>query len=918
MQMLGIPIEALGIERNMRATWRLLLGLLLLVLTGAPAAAIGSCTVSGPRYRLASDAVEWSMRVIGRQICSRDFSLSKALSSAPDRLKIESVRLDSPPQSGQAAVEGSEFSYSAGADFQGNDSFIVTVSGKINGVQGSSTIRISVSDASRPAASVGAFVPKHPHERVSTGAATPAFTTASATGGRWNILKVGAGGYLTGASIASDNTLVVRADTYGAYIWNPSATTPQGNAGGIGAWQQLITSSSMPSSFVSMGQLYNYGVYEIAISPSNSNYIYMMYHDAKPKTYPPNVTVYQSTNKGQNWSVTNFTPVSGQILDANDAHRLFGQKMVVDPNSSTTVYAGANTSGLFKTTDGGSSWTELTGFPTPSAGGPGITGLAINPSDSGEIFGASHGNGVYRSADGGAHWAKLTTGTGPSDVGFGVINSSGTYFACDTATNPNLWIWNGSTWSRKLAGTGAGTQCDGIAINPSNQNWIRVSSIVGTFAESTDGGGTWSNFSDGGVGPKLVDNNIPWLSVTGIFDRYGLLWDQADPSSGRMIIPTARGIVVSVISRGITSTTTTKPFTQSVGIEQLVATQIIVPPTGAGATPLACTWDSPIFQPNLTQYPSTIYPVNDYQVVGCWSIDYASSNPGTFVFNADGGYVSNKLNRSGICTVGGLCTLFSSIGAGLPSNAYPNNPNQWGGDIAASSPDNILFAPGSSGKNTGTNPSYTLDGGLTWNAVSIKGISSWANFKMGEFSTKPPHLICADRVNPKTFYLDFPGMGIYYTSDGGASWNRSTNSISPGSPAQMHCTPGQAGDVWIATGHDGNPGSQPAGGHLYHITNANGGSAIGTACANVQEPYDVGFGAPKSGNTYPSIYIIGWVGVSPVWGLWRSDDQCRSWTQLDTWPNGSMDQATTISGDPNKWNRVYVGFTGSGFIWKQF
>jgi hypothetical protein len=397
MQMLGIPIETLGIERDMRATWRPLLALLLLVLTGAPAAATGSCTVSGPRYRLASDTVEWSMRVIGRQNCGRDFSLSKALSSAPDKLKIDSVRLDSLPQSGHAAAEGSEFSYSAGADFRGGDSFIVTVSGKINGIQGSSTIRISVSDATTPAASVGAFVPKSPHGRASTGSsATPAFTTASSTGSKWSILKVGAGGYLTGASIASDNTLVVRADTYGAYIWNPSATTPQGNEGGTGAWQQLITSSSMPLSFVSMGQLYNYGVYEIAISPSNSNYIYMMYHDAKPKTYPPNVTVYQSTNKGQNWSVTNFTPVSDQILNANDAYRLFGQKMVVDPSSSTTVYAGANTSGLFKTTDGGSSWTELAGFPTPSAGGPGITGLAINPSNSREIFGASHGNGVYQ------------------------------------------------------------------------------------------------------------------------------------------------------------------------------------------------------------------------------------------------------------------------------------------------------------------------------------------------------------------------------------------------------------------------------------------------------------------------------------------------------------------------------------------
>ena len=51
----------------------------------------------------------------------------------------------------------------------------------------------------------------------------------------WQPLKVGAGGWLTGIDIAPDDTMVVRTDTYGAYIWNGTQ------------WQQLVTSTSMPS-----------------------------------------------------------------------------------------------------------------------------------------------------------------------------------------------------------------------------------------------------------------------------------------------------------------------------------------------------------------------------------------------------------------------------------------------------------------------------------------------------------------------------------------------------------------------------------------------------------------------------------------------------------------------------------------------
>jgi hypothetical protein len=176
--------------------------------------------------------------------------------------------------------------------------------------------------------------------------------------------------------------------------------------------------------------------------------------------------------------------------------------------------------------------------------------------------------------------------------------------------------------------------------------------------------------------------------------------------------------------------------------------------------------------------------------------------------------------------------------------------------------------------------------------------------------------------------LNFGGS-LYYSTDGGANWNGSTHSgsFSSGAGSQMHCTPPlgsgstvAAGDLWIASNWSGGIGGQPVGGGVWHVTGANSTSPRVNKCSNVESALDVGFGVPKSANTYPSVYIAGWVnqGSGYIYGIWRSDNQCSTWTNIDTWPNNSIDLITTITGDPNSWNKVYYGFSGSGYVVKQY
>jgi len=56
--------------------------------------------------------------------------------------------------------------------------------------------------------------------------------------------------------------------------------------------------------------------------------------------------------------------------------------------------------------------------------------------------------------------------------------------------------------------------------------------------------------------------------------------------------------------------------------------------------------------------------------------------------------------------------------------------------------------------------------------------------------------------------------------------------------------------------------------------------------------------------------------VNNQYGIWLSTDQGSTWTQAGEWPLNSLDAVKTISGDMNQHGRVYVGFGGSGYAYR--
>ena len=64
---------------------------------------------------------------------------------------------------------------------------------------------------------------------------------------------------------------------------------------------------------------------------------------------------------------------------------------------------------------------------------------------------------------------------------------------------------------------------------------------------------------------------------------------------------------------------------------------------------------------------------------------------------------------------------------------------------------------------------------------------------------------------------------------------------------------------------------------------------------------------------YPRLFIAGY--VSGTFGIWRSDDNGTTWSQIGGFPNGNYDFIADIDGAKDGSGLVYLGFQGSGYAY---
>jgi photosystem II stability/assembly factor-like uncharacterized protein len=169
------------------------------------------------------------------------------------------------------------------------------------------------------------------------------------------------------------------------------------------------------------------------------------------------------------------------------------QSLAVDPRNPSTVYAAAPASGIFKTIDGGASWTRLGSAPIPES----FDSRSLAIDSAGSVYAAGC-PGVFKTTDGGASWSAINLRV---DTFHGCLRS----LAIDSQ-NPGTMYAGGPGIFKTTDGGSSWTQVNSsygvsmLAIDPQNPEVIYALGATATSLDrpagllrSTDGGASWSS-----------------------------------------------------------------------------------------------------------------------------------------------------------------------------------------------------------------------------------------------------------------------------------------------------------------------------------------------------------------------------------------------------------------------------------------
>jgi len=241
---------------------------------------------------------------------------------------------------------------------------------------------------------------------------------------------------------------------------------------------------------------------------------------AKQKSANYEMKIYQSLASEAHWiSLGPIAVASGRLYSG----RVRG--VAVHPTDPNIVYIGAASGGLWKTTDGGSTWENLSNdFGSNTFGA-----IAIDPNNpdviyagTGEVFAGGvcniyDGRGLYKSTDAGATWTHITDGFGLitqfGDIEVSAHNSNiviaalgtGYYYSRSFLDNKGVWRSEdaGLTWTRTLEAANSYNNSAGaydIIIHPTDSNRVYAalgSSTPSGFYISYDKGQTWTLSNSG-------------------------------------------------------------------------------------------------------------------------------------------------------------------------------------------------------------------------------------------------------------------------------------------------------------------------------------------------------------------------------------------------------------------------------------
>lgn len=756
----------------------------------------------------------------------------------------------------------------------------------------------------------------------------------------WKNVKIVGGGMMTGVvfSEAEEDLIYSRTDMGGIYRWQPETET----------WKPL-------TDWVGPEMWSNMGCDGIATDPNDPNRVYALMGEYDNGWTDVKGAVFCSDDKGETWTISELPFFCGSnqqgrlmdkrlVVDPNNSAVLYlgsrnnglwksedyGQTwnkmtsfdvdgdfyydagtqweghlgitfVLCDKNSnvegegSQTIYVGVGNKehSIYKTTDGGKTWTPLADEPRGK--------IVDETTEKWEM----QDDATYLPQQ--AYLTKegmlivtYATEAGPYASGYG-----------------DVWKYNTNTEEWKLISPVSSKNApndpwygyQGLAVDAQNENNMVVTCQSWwpdmLMYRTTDGGETWENVWEWTSYPNRdikcdIDISVaPWLdwgSTHGPDNNAEaspkIGWNVGaiaiDPfNSDRMMYGTGATLYGT---DNLTNWDKGEKFNIEVkadGIEETVSNALITIPDTEDDGLVSSLWDvNGFYHEDVTKVPeimANISPGNKYSTLNSSvDVDYAELNPDIVVRvgerTAVDGY-GNYLNGM----------MWSKDGGKTFSPIHDRIGNSNGrGEVALSADGSVVVWA------TPDEAVSWSKGGYNWTAST--GIPTGAN-------------ICSDRVNPNVFY-GYSGGKVYVSTDAAKTFAEVSVAGLPSITSDnmnIKGVRGFEGHVWMGTGKaDGD-----ANGFWYSEDEGKTFTKLDT----VDSVTAFGFGKAKEEDGYPAIYIVGKVEGKD--GFFRSDDKGASWTRIndDQHQYGLVDPCCDVTGDYDVYGRVYIGTNGRGIVY---
>jgi xyloglucan-specific exo-beta-1,4-glucanase len=649
-----------------------------------------------------------------------------------------------------------------------------------------------------------------------------------------------------------------------------------------------------------------YGIESIAPDPKDPNTVYLA---AGMYAWAP-AAIMRSNDRGAHWDII---PVPFK-MGGNEDGRGMGERLAVDPERTSTLFFGSRHDGLWRSDDRGKTWRKVESFPWRGLGTPGPQhthgGISF------VVFGGSGviyvgvadpaPNHLFRSTDGGESWTAVSGGPGPQMLPtkaamgpYGVL-----YVDYATGIGPNgadkgaVWKLDTRTggWTDITPARGEDAEGGymGLSLDRQRDGRIAVSTVdrwnhKDTVWLSNDGGAHWTSLREHS---KRDESAVPWLNYDhGQFGGWisGLAFDPFD--GGTLAYTT--GATVYRTNDALKPELLWKPWVK--GVEETVPMDLISP--SAGAHLISGIGDVHGFvHDSLDRQPAKW--LLDPDLPHTLNLDWAGRVPNIIVRNASGYFPDPKGASLGWSADGGrswheLIAPPVQVGTAAPARIDTD-----GKALITVSADGKTFVI------SGAELLATADRGRNW--WRPRGVPAGLT-------------ALADKADARVSYaVDYAGGRLFVSRDGARSFRRAAAIGLPTDisgrtgpfPTVIHprtaAVPGTAGEIWLLTN-----------GHFYRSTDyARSFTPMVQANPMLRDMsfLEFGFGKAAPGARAPAIYAFG-VHFNPNFGgLYRSTDGGATWARINDDAHQWGLRYRVVTGDPRIFGRVYVATDGRGIF----